>query len=304
MTFDLALTDEQDAIIASARGVLAGPLDWRHCADIGWFGLALPEDAGGVGFGIVEAAVLQREIGRALVAGPFLPTVVAARAALDAGDQDLLGSLVTGEVRASALVGRFFVDGRDDDVAVVIRRDGLTVFDAASIELGDAVDPVDGQGTVRRASVTAAARVSLLGTRVWHYLLILAAAQLTGIAERARDLAVEHAINREQFGRPIGVNQAVKHPCADMAVRADLAYAQVLVAARALDGGDADAGVEAASAAAVGLDAALANGRAAIQCHGGMGFTAEHPVHRTVGRARVVERIIGGRAAVLDALVD
>ena len=142
------------------------------------------------------------------------------------------------------------------------------------------------------------------GPDVWHRLLVLGAAALTGVAERARDLAVEHAINRHQFGRPIGVNQAIKHPCADMALRVELAGAQVLVAALTVDAALPDAGLEATSAAAVAADAALANARAAVQIHGGLGFTAEHPVHTLVARAHVLERMVGGRPSILVALLN
>jgi len=304
MTFDLSLTGDQEAIVASVRSVLEAPVDWRRCADLGWFGLGLPESAGGVGYGVVEEVLLQRELGRALVSGPFITSVLAARVAWRAGEVEVTDALTTGRQRAGIVLGSLLIDVGDGDAVLTVDPDGAALYDAPAFVDRTNVVPIDGGSSVRRTRRAGGPRVTVVGREHWLRLLVLCAAQLTGLAERARDLAVDHAINRRQFGKPIGVNQAVKHPCVEMAVRAELAFAQLLVSARALDNDATDAHVEAASSAAVAIDAALENGRAAIQVHGGIGFTTEHPVHQVVERAHLLERMLGGRAAVLDVLVE
>ena len=120
---------------------------------------------------------------------------------------------------------------------------------------------------------------------------MLTAALQVGLASRLTDLAVEYAKQREQFGKPIGSFQAVKHMCADMFVRAELARAALHFAAVTLDDAKArDANVRHTQRAVAGAklladEAATTNGRACIQVHGGMGFTWEVPVHFFVKRA-------------------
>ena len=116
---------------------------------------------------------------------------------------------------------------------------------------------------------------------------VLVAASLTGIAEATRDISAAHAASRFQFDRPIGVNQAIKHPCADMAVRAELAWAQTLFAALATDERRQDAEFHAIGAKVVAADAAERNVAATVQVLGGMGFTFEHDANLYVKRAHV-----------------
>jgi alkylation response protein AidB-like acyl-CoA dehydrogenase len=123
--------------------------------------------------------------------------------------------------------------------------------------------------------------------------LVLASAVQVGLAEGARDLAVEHAKNRVQFGKPIGVNQAIKHACVDMAVAADAAWQQTLFAAISLCSGRADARFQVLAAKAVAGRAAIDSAEAAIQVHGGMGYTYEHDVHLYLRRAHVLEQCFG-----------
>ncbi len=127
---------------------------------------------------------------------------------------------------------------------------------------------------------------------------ILGGALLVGLAGATVDLAVAYAKDREQFGKPIGSFQAVKHLCADMLVRAEVARAAVHAAAVTVDQPDVgDAERAAAGAALLAAEAAVANGRTCIQVHGGMGFTWEVPAHLYLMRARML-------AAGLDAADD
>ena len=123
---------------------------------------------------------------------------------------------------------------------------------------------------------------------------ILTGALCAGIAAATCDLAVDYAKGRHQFGRPIGSFQAVKHLCADMLVRAEVARAAVEAAAVTVDQPEVgDALRAAAGAALLAAEAAVANAKACIQVHGGMGFTWEVPVHLYLMRARVLASTAG-----------
>ena len=145
---------------------------------------------------------------------------------------------------------------------------------------------------------------------------LLTAALQVGHAAAVLDLAVAYAKERHQFGQPIGAFQAVKHICADMLVRAEVARAGVQAAACLADAPDvAAAEAEAAGCSAADMvdravmgaklladEAALANARAAIQVHGGMGFTWEVPLHLHLKRARVLATSFGTGAELAAAL--
>jgi alkylation response protein AidB-like acyl-CoA dehydrogenase len=122
---------------------------------------------------------------------------------------------------------------------------------------------------------------------------VLLAAALVGLAEHACDLAVEYAKVREQFGKPIGSFQAIKHRCADMAVRQRLAWYQTSLACLKLENGAPDAALHVASAKLLAAEAAHENGRACVQIHGGIGFQAECDAHWFLKRARVYDQAGG-----------
>ncbi len=122
------------------------------------------------------------------------------------------------------------------------------------------------------------------------------------MAEAARDLAVDYAKTREQFGRPIGSFQAIKHRCADMAITARALRAQLGMATLALHGGWPDAGLQVDTCRLLAARTALANAAACIQIHGGMGFTAECDAHLYLLRAHLYEHLGGPRGAMLQRL--
>jgi alkylation response protein AidB-like acyl-CoA dehydrogenase len=133
---------------------------------------------------------------------------------------------------------------------------------------------------------------------------VLVAAVLTGITEWARDTSARHAMDRRQFGKPIGVNQAVKHPCANMAVQAQLAYAQLLFAALATDEQRADAQLQALSARITAAGAAEFATAATVQVLGGMGYTHEHDAHLYVKRTALLGQIFADVPAALHLLLS
>ena len=133
------------------------------------------------------------------------------------------------------------------------------------------------------------------------------AAEAVGIAQKALELAVEHAKSREQFGKPIGIYQAVSHPIVDTYVETELARSLTYWAAWCVAEGEADATVAALAAKAQASEAAVAACERSIQVHGGIGFTWEHPLHRYYKRAQWIEAFGGypakQRAEIADLLL-
>jgi alkylation response protein AidB-like acyl-CoA dehydrogenase len=334
---DLLPTPEQEEIASSAAAFLAGALPpertraligepsnvdataWLAAADLGWFALGLPSDVGGVGCGLADEALLFREIGRSLASGPFLATTLAARVAAFAGDADLGRQIVAGRrvgfgvLGADATLGPtgltgslYVVDGDDSDLVLVPTQERAALFARADVGELATIECIDPTARLARTTTTDSAPMAVVEAGVdpvGRRATVLVAALLTGIAEATAALSAEHAKNRIQFGRPIGVNQAVKHPCADMAVRAELAWAQAAVAALALDEGRADAELQCLSAFVVAADAAERNGAATVQVLGGMGFTFDHDAHLYVKRAFVLTRLFGPLRLALSRLV-
>jgi alkylation response protein AidB-like acyl-CoA dehydrogenase len=319
--------------ITRTRALLSTPSNvdrdaWAAAAELGWFALGLPEALGGVGCGLADEALLFREIGRSLACGPFISSVLGARVAAFAGQAELaeqivagrrvglaipdsLGALNNGVVSGGMLLVDVDTDdgsGLEDGSGLVLVADGES---AALVELRqlDAVSSCpcydDATRLLRATANDVAALVSVPSSidaieRRGH---VLSAAALTGITEATRDISAEHAKVRVQFDRPIGVNQAIKHPCADMAVRAQLALAQTLFAAIAQDEGRVDAEFHALSAHLVAGEAAEFASSWTIQILGGMGFTFEHDAHLYVKRTFVLTQLFGGTQPQLARLL-
>ncbi|MFZ4517328.1 MAG: acyl-CoA dehydrogenase family protein [Microthrixaceae bacterium] len=323
-------TDEQDEIVATVRSQLEADFDlhalaardgaasvvdrdlWRRCAELGWFGLGLEESLGGVGYGLVEEALLFAELGSHATPGPFLATVLGARLAAEAGAGEVAASIVGGEsvvALAEAEGDRLRVtDHGDADLLLVVGDDGAALVATAGLELRPepSLDVHVPLATVDAAAARAAAPVARI-TDAGALLLrgtVLVAAELAGIATATAEQSNQYAKDREQFGVPVGSFQAVKHRCADMAVRAEAATSMVRYAALAVRDGLADAPFHAHAARAVAGDAAVENAQVNVQNHGGIGFTWEHTAHRYVTRAQVLVRTLGDRTGHLGALLE
>jgi alkylation response protein AidB-like acyl-CoA dehydrogenase len=292
---------------------------WAAGAELGLLGLSAPDEVGGSGLGLEDEALLFRELGRGLVPGPFLASVLAARVAALTGSTDLARGIVDGhtvvalaELRDGS-VGPGGLDGRVDvfdavgsAFLLVVTEDGAGLVETAALGEPEPVASID-PGT-RLASAQA------VGVPVVCWLpadqdplrlraLVLASATLVGIAEAVRDQASEYAKTRVQFGRPIGVNQAIKHRCADMAVAAEAALSQTLFAAIGLSSGRTDGEFQVLAAKIVTGRAAIDSAAANIQIHGGMGFTYEHDSHLYLKRAHVLDLLFGRRADNLSRLL-
>ena len=292
---------------------------WAEAAELGWFGLGLPEDQGGVGGGLADEALLFREIGRSLATGPFLSTVLAARVAALGGKPELAASIVGGQrvglampIELAIVTADGLVDGAlqlldtDGDLVLVATPEAAMLIEVAALSEVESVPCYDPAVRLHRATargvrplMTVAAATDAVERR-GH---VLAAAMLTGITEAVRDLASEHAKNRIQFDRPIGVHQAVKHPCANMAVQAQIALAQTLFAALTVDEDREDAELHALSAHLVSARAAYKSAVATVQVLGGIGFSFEHDAHLYVKRSRVLSLLFGGTDHQLDRLL-
>ncbi len=297
------------------------PEFWSELGGLGWLGLHLPEEHGGSGFGLPELVVVAEEMGRAVAPGPFIPTVTASAVLAAIGPADaqatLLPGLADGSVRgavalsgdihvtdgtasgpAGVVLGGHLADvlliGTGDDVAIVDRRAG-----GVSVTVPANLDPAR---RAARVTLDGAAAQVVPGVRqvLTDLARVLLAAEATGVAAECTTMAAEYAKVREQFGRPIGMFQAVKHHCANMLVAAELATASVWDAARAAAGGGEQLTYTAAMAATLALAAADLCANLNTQVHGGIGFTWEHDAHLYLRRAAAVEAIIDAEAAALQ----
>jgi alkylation response protein AidB-like acyl-CoA dehydrogenase len=291
--------------------------EWRSLADLGLLSLGIAQVDGGVGLGPVEEVLAFRELGRELVPGPILPSVLGAHLAASEGHADITGDIMRGDRRIGLIVAPahllrstevLLVDARDTDLLIRVTPTSAALFNAAHVVQDRVtVDPLDPSASVERARWTGDRPiVESRGADGGVYLrgLLLASAMLTGIAEACRDAATSHAKTRTQFGRPIGVNQAIKHACADMAVAAEAALAQLLYAAGTAAIEEPDAAFQAAVAKVVASEAAVGNAEANVQVRGGMGFTWEDEAHLYVKRARAWAQLLGARAEVLRSVLE
>lgn len=289
---------------------------WRDMADLGWFGLGVAEEAGGIGLSVAEQMLLFRQLGRFVVTPAVLAGVLGARIAVDAGDADLAAAIVGGEKRVALasplgiveigdrVEGRFHLF-EDEGASHVVAwsPDCAVLLESRAIGTRRALRPLDDRLVMAEATLSGSA-VAISRGGVHRQADILIAAMQTGIAEAARDLAVEYAGLREQFGQKIGAFQAIKHRCANMALRAEAALSQTVFAALSEVSGKHDAALQGAAARLVAADAALANAAEAIQVHGGIGFTAECHAQRFLKRAHVLAHLGGGARQRRDVLLQ
>ena len=296
----------------------------------GVLSLHVPDEDGGQGYGLPELAVALEELGRALVPGAFLPTVLASAALVSAGvTGKLLVSLADGSSAGSVSLAAGLTGTRAADGALVISGESGPVLgasmadlvitgvqtadgeiwaavDAASLQITtlDSLDLTRSLAQVRAESATVPADRLLPGlTResVTSLAAILFGAEACGIADWAVHTAAEYAKLRHQFGRPIGQFQAVKHRCARMLIAAEQAAAAVWDAARAERGTSESADREqefaASVAAVVALDAAVSCTHECIQVLGGIGYTWEHEAGLYYRRAMSLRSLLGSSAS-------
>ncbi|MEV0368472.1 acyl-CoA dehydrogenase family protein [Streptomyces sp. NPDC050636] len=290
---DFQLTDEQRVLRDGARGLLAGrfgrervraavddpALDralWRELGEAGFFALRLPEAAGGVGLGLPEAVLVFEEAGRALLPGPLVAC-------------QLLAGVVDGVATGEKIVGLcdaaadpvLWEHPADCDELILVEGRAGGAYGSAAARVPHApfasVDPLT--PLARVTDVPRTAPLALDVPRLHREAALLTAAQQLGSAARTVEMAVAYAREREQFGAPVGSFQAIKHLCAQMLVRAEIARSAVYAAS--ITG----CVREVTGAKMLADHAAVRNARDCLQVHGGMGFTWEADVHLHLKRA-------------------
>ncbi|HVV35950.1 MAG TPA: acyl-CoA dehydrogenase family protein [Acidimicrobiales bacterium] len=252
---------------------------WQDLVDAGVFSLRLPETAGGVGLGAAEAVLVFEELGRACVPGPLVASELV-------GASDVVGLVERGDTMVEHLDVL--------DRLLVLDGDGVFAVDPQAVA-GERVErPIDALTPAWRVDrLPAGERVGDAAPFRLDGALLTAALQL-GLSEAVLDIAVAYAKERRQFDKPIGSFQAVKHMLADMLVRTEVARAAVYAAGVTVDDPTVGDPARAVSAAKVTAgEAAIRNGKAAIQVHGGMGFTWEVDVHFFLKRAWVLDTHFG-----------
>jgi 3-oxochol-4-en-24-oyl-CoA dehydrogenase len=327
------------------HAALETPIDnpppyWQAAADQGLQGVHLAESVGGQGFGILELAVALAEFGYGAVPGPFVPSAIAS-ALISAHDPDakVLADLASGGAIATYALDSGLTATRQGKSLVIRGEVGAVpaaaqasllvlpvaidsgeewvVLQAGQLEIEPvaSVDPLRPIAHVRANAVEVSDDVvlsNLDAVAAQALISTLLSAEAIGVARWATDTASEYAKIREQFGRPIGQFQAVKHKCSEMIADTERATAAVWDAARALDearenGWDTEGskvGFAAAVAATLAPAAAQRCTQDCIQVHGGIGFTWEHDAGVYYRRALVVAAGFGRKTAYPQRVVD
>ncbi len=272
--------------------------------EMGWFALAVPEAKGGSGLTPVEHALFFRECGRQCAPVDLLAQCLAANMISDDG---LRQSVISGETGVSLIIAdgdSFRIFGSSDAThALLVSPDKahLYALDGLDAEVRPALDPAN---SIRTTMALPGLVETVAGKPIWQLGQLGTAAMLVGIAEASLDLIVEYAKVRETFGRKIGAWQAVRHPCADMAVRVEAARSELWYAATALKEGRSDAEVHLDAAKHLANLAAHANADSNIQLHGGIGVTDEHNAHLLLKHAMLLSRLFGTKRSLLARLLN
>ncbi|BCZ21856.1 acyl-CoA dehydrogenase family protein [Mycobacterium senriense] len=312
----------------------AEPEVWSALTEFGLPGLAVDESLGGAGARprLLYAAI--EEAAKALAPAPLVPTATALDVALHCGAKALVQRITAGAAAVFAVPvndSGWVTSGPDvpewdgaglsgvipivagaphAEVLLVLARvagggEVLLAVDAAAEGVDiTAHQPLDLTATIGSVTLTAAEGeviadgndVALALGAARRHAVLAVAADSVGVASRALAMAVQWAAERHQFGRAIGSFQAVSHRCADMLVAIEGARSQVLAAAEV----DDDSAYLADLAAAAALDAGVIATEGALQIHGGIGFTWEHPIHLLLRRAQANAVLIGRADALRD----
>jgi alkylation response protein AidB-like acyl-CoA dehydrogenase len=320
MNFDL--TDEQQEIQGTAREFLGARFKaekvrelaearsydddlWKEISELGWPGIAIPEEDGGQGLGLIELALLLEEGGFACAPTPLLGSAGAALVISAAGSDEQrsewLPKLASGEA-TGAFGGvadgqsTLFCDLPSADVAVVLHQDGggegASLAPAGDLDF-DTIETID--ATRSYATVSAPAGEAMPGDvdAGRDQVAVAIAAELIGVGQRAMEMAVDYARERQQFGRQIGAYQAVSHRCAAMLLAVEESRSLTYFAAWAAGAEPESLPLAAAMANARASDSAWEIAASALQVFGGIGFTWEHDLQFWLKRSRVAGRMLG-----------
>jgi len=262
---------------------------WQKLAGVGVIGTLVPDERGGLGLDETSLVPLLEEIGRSGLPGPAAETIAVAAPLLGGGR---LAGLLAGETMAAAQFGPDDLVPHGQQAALVVLRAGSTlrVYERDALQL-EACTTTDGSRAVARLLRRPAAGGTVLTDdpavteSAWQRGVLGTSALLTGLAARMLTLTVGYVKQREQFGRPIGSFQAIKHALANALVAVEFARPAVLAAAWAQATGAADAAAQVSAAKVLASDAARLVARTALQCHGAIGYTTEYDLHLYAKRA-------------------
>jgi alkylation response protein AidB-like acyl-CoA dehydrogenase len=308
MNFDL--NDEQKEIKQVAHDLLAarspfakvreaaeaGEYDsglWREIVELGWPGIAVSAEHGGQDLGAVELSVLLEELGYACAATPFYSTATAAAVIEAAGSDEQRGRwlepLASGEATAGVGTRELAADAAGAAVIVLLEGDDALLVDAgeADVETLVSIDPT-------RRFATVSGEGEPLGAGAADRIRSALAAEVVGVCQRALDMTLAYVKERKQFGVPVGSFQAVSHRCAQMLLHTESSRSAAYFAAWAADADPERLSEAAALAAAAAADGGREVTAAAIQAHGGIGFTWEADVHWLYKRAQLDAALLGG----------
>lgn len=285
--------------------------DWRALAALGCFGLGLPAEVGGTGSGLVDELLVVRELGRHLVPGPVIPTMLAAHL-LSRAMPRMAADITEGNTRVTLAgpyshtddgTARYLLTDPGDGLVLVADGTQWSVYPGAACTDVAMAPGLDSSARLATGTLTGGEPLlSVHDATLQVRANVLVAAAMCGIATATTAASVEYAKTRRQFGQPIGAFQAVKHRCAEMAVRTEAAFSQTAYAGLVFDeGGDAE--FQAAAARLVASAAAGENCGDNIQNHGGIGFTDECDAHLYLRRWRALDRLVGNRFSLADRLV-
>jgi alkylation response protein AidB-like acyl-CoA dehydrogenase len=301
---------------------------WRELVELGWPGVIVPEANGGLGLGAVELVVISEEMGYALAPSPFFSNICATLMLIASGTEEQrerwLEPVVKGEARGTLAVWDARAGWAPDRSEVELDGAGLSarkiaVPDAGSadfaivagadgrhylVELGgdnvkvSAEAPLDPTRKLFGLELDGAPAEALAHdaegvSRAYTTIIAALAAENVGVAQRALEMAVEYAKDRKQFDRPIGSYQAISHRCAQMLLEVEGARSLSYWAAWAIDHEPDTAPRAASMAKAYAGDAGFRVTAAALQVHGGIGFTWEHDLHFFLKRAKANAHAFG-----------
>ena len=326
---EFGFSDEQQEIKSTAHDFLSdrfkpekvrelaeseNPYDdalWKEMGELGWPGIAIAEDHGGQGLGMVELAILLEEMGYACAPSPFIANAAAGLVIDAAGSQEQrerwLPGIASGEERGSVAMtaDERPIAGAAQGAAVIVLPQG---DDARLVEASDAelerLDLIDTTRAYFRVSADGGDPLPESPVTGLQKSAVALSAELVGVAQRALDMATDYAKEREQFGRPIGAYQAVSHRLADMLWAVEEARSLTYYAAWTADADPDALPLASHMAKARASDAAASVAHDAIQTLGGIGFTWEHDVHFLLKRAKVSGQMLGTAGQHRERVAD
>ncbi|MGM7668057.1 acyl-CoA dehydrogenase family protein [Microbacterium sp. A93] len=280
-----------------------GDQRWAQVAASGILGVAASKELGGLGMGIAEEVLLQLELGAQPSSGPIIATILAVHVAEAVDELELASDLIEGRTRATFVVNGRALDARQGNLALHVDENGATLSHIDAVEPDPSFDSTVSVATISSDAIRPSSHVDnkdILGRA-----RLLVAGYLVGLAEAATETSVDYVKVREQFGKPIGAFQAVKHRCAEMAIRAYGARVELLVAAALSSTGVPRAAeLEVPSAYLLAMRAAKQNADDNVQNHGGVGMTAESIPGVLVKRAHLYSRLVGSERSLVPLILN